>query len=56
MSALIAIWVLCGIAGAAVAEKRGRNALGWGLICILTGVLGLFVLVVSPRRPPGGVS
>jgi hypothetical protein len=50
MSALIAIWVLCGIAGAVVAEKRGRNALGWGVICILTGVLGLFVLVVSPRQ------
>jgi TctA family transporter len=54
MSALIVIWVLCGIAGAVVAEKRGRNAGGWAIVCILTGVLGLLVLVVMPRRPPLG--
>lgn len=30
MSALIVIWVLCGIAGAVVAEKRGRSAPGVG--------------------------
>jgi TctA family transporter len=52
VSALIVIWVLCGIAGAVVAEKRGRNAGVWALVCILTGVFGLLVLVVLPRRDP----
>ncbi len=50
MSALIVIWILCAIAGAAVADKRGRNPAGWAVICILTGLIGLLILLVIPRR------
>jgi DNA-directed RNA polymerase subunit RPC12/RpoP len=49
MTALVVVWVLCGIVGAVIAESRGRNALGWGLFCLLTGVLGVFIVAVSPR-------
>jgi hypothetical protein len=52
MTAVIVIWVLCAIAGALVAENRGRSAPGWAFICLLTGVIGLLILVISPRGQP----
>lgn len=52
MDALIGIWLLCGIAGAVLAEKRGRSAATWAGICILTGLVGLLVLVVMPAPTP----
>jgi hypothetical protein len=52
MTALIVIWLVCGIIGAVIAESRGRNAFGWGLFCLLTGVIGLFIVAVSPRPDP----
>jgi hypothetical protein len=46
------------IAGAIIAENKGRNARGWFLACLLFPVSGLIILLVlSPLKPRlGGAS
>lgn len=45
-------WILCGIAAAIAASKRGRSSLWWFILGILLGPFGLvFVLLMSPVQP-----
>jgi hypothetical protein len=49
MAALIVIWLLCALGGAIIAEKRGRSPLGWAVVCLFTGLIGLLIVAVIPR-------
>lgn len=47
--AILVIWIICAIVGALIADKKGRSAPIWALICSLTGVFGILVLALVPR-------
>jgi len=43
---LVGLWFLCVVATVVVAEVRGRSAVGWFLVALLLGPLGLIVLLL----------
>ena len=47
------IVVIFPIAGAIIAEHKGRNPRGWSLGCLLFPLSGLLILLVVPRLKPG---
>ena len=48
---LLIVPLVLGVLGAAMASGKNRNALGWGLLCFLLPVLGLLILLFTPRLP-----
>jgi hypothetical protein len=50
MAVLIVVWVICAIAGALIAERKGRSAGLWAVICLLTGVFGILVIAVMSKQ------
>ena len=45
--------VVLPIAGAIIAENKGRNARGWFLGCLLFPLSGILILLVLPALRPG---
>ena len=45
MEVFIAIWVISGIAAAMIASSKGREPVGWFVIGLLFGILGLIVAI-----------
>ncbi|MFL0289325.1 hypothetical protein ACJH6H_29320 [Mycobacterium sp. SMC-21] len=52
MEMLLVIWVLCGIASAVIAGSKNRSRLGWFVLGLLLGVIGLVIIAVLPRQAP----
>lgn len=56
MEALLALWFICGIVCAVIANSKGRSALGWFLVGLLIGFFGVILVAVLPseeKAPPG---
>jgi hypothetical protein len=49
---LIGLWLVCAIACAALAPSRGRSAVAWFFIGLLTSLLGLLILAALPTIAP----
>jgi hypothetical protein len=43
---LLIFGMIFGAIGASMATKRHRNELAWGLICLLFGIFGIFILAL----------
>ncbi|NOH82107.1 DUF456 domain-containing protein [Vibrio sp. RE86] len=50
---IIPFWMVCSIAAFVIAEKYGRTGIVWAGICLLTGILGLIVLLAFGRDEAG---
>ena len=44
------IWIACAFACAYIADKKNRNKAVWFIIGLLTGVLGLIVILILKKR------
>ena len=47
---LALIWLVLGFVGAYVAGEKGRDRIAWGFICFLTGIFGLIILAILPKK------
>jgi len=50
------IVVVLPILGAVIARNKGRNTRAWFLGCLLFPLSGILVLLLLPRRRPGGIT
>ena len=44
------IWIVCAFICAYIADKKNRNKVAWFIIGLLTGVLGLIVILILKKR------
>ena len=53
MFGALIVWVVCGIAGAMIASRKGRSVEGWAVLCFLLGPLGVVLALVASRDEAG---
>lgn len=46
----IIAWIICGAICGYIAEKKGRNAIGWSIGGVAFGVFALIVLALLPSK------
>lgn len=46
---VVLVWVLCGIASAAIANSKGRDPVGYFFVGLLLGLIGLIIAAAVPR-------
>jgi hypothetical protein len=58
MELLVVIWVICGIVGAVMSEKRGRSRFGGFVLGLLLGVIGIAIVVLMghAKAEPDGMA
>ena len=55
MELALLIWLVCGVVGAMLAQSKNRSALTGGLVGLLGGPIGVFVLACMSKLGPGEV-
>lgn len=50
---LIFLWLAIAFFGGYIADKKNRNPIVWGLVCFLTGLIGLLIIAVLPKPKQG---
>ncbi|MFN3473570.1 MAG: hypothetical protein ACK4ZW_05940 [Blastomonas sp.] len=57
MEIIFLLWLCCGIATGVIGESKGYSGCGFFLLGMLTGFIGLAIVLIMPRRkadpPPG---
>ncbi len=53
LAVLLIVWVICGFAGALIADSKGRNPWAWAGICLIFGLVGILVISVLASEKPG---
>ncbi len=49
MELIILLWIGCGVGAGLIAQSKGRNGVGWGLLGFLFGPFGLLAAaIISP--------
>ena len=46
-------WLMLGVMSATIAKSRGRSSLGWFLMGILLGPIGILVTLLPPKEKFG---
>lgn len=49
MSIYVAVCIACGIFCAFIADAKGRNFIGWGVVGLATGIIGLIAICGMPK-------
>lgn len=49
---VLVIWILLGVACAAIANSKGRRAWLWAILGIIGGVVSLLIIVCLPKVVP----
>ena len=49
MAAAVIIWLICGIASAAIASGKGQSGFAWFFGGLLLGPLGLIIVALLPK-------
>ena len=44
------LWIACAFACAYIADKKNRNKMAWFFIGLLTGLLGLIVILILKKK------
>jgi hypothetical protein len=55
MPFLLIVGLICAAIGAAWAKSKNRSPVTWGIVCFLTGFLGLIILAFQRALPSGEV-
>lgn len=53
LAIFVILWIACAVAGALIAESKGRNPGLWAVLCLIFGLVGILVIsVLSSEKPP----
>ena len=55
MELALLVWLVCGVVGAVLAQSKNRSPLTGGLVGLLGGPIGVFVLACLSKLGPGEV-
>jgi hypothetical protein len=50
MEVLLILWFVCGIASGVIGSQKGYSGCGFFLLGICTGLIGLAVAMIVPKR------
>src|SRR5206468_8091992 len=53
MEVMVLVWLICGVLGAVLAQSKNRSPLTGGLVGVLGGPIGVFVLACLRTLGPG---
>lgn len=48
MDFALILWLVCAVLSAMIASRKGRSAVGWFFIGLLTGILGPIIVACLP--------
>ena len=48
----VIVWIVCSIACAVIAHAKQRSVVGWFLLGMLLGIIGIIIVAVLPSNEP----